>query len=375
MAGSENSGQSGRKRVTLRGLSTFGGASFHAGIHAWETAFNLNAKYLRMMADGAMKVAESNAAVQDLLPDCARRYVNYLGEMALVPGLALDHLRAGLEDRPAEPGDDGNADTAATGTYDINGCTVMLPFRVSDARQGVAIYSVSLDAVAKILDDLDVPYRPFRFGQDKTFLSIFIVDYRVTDFGSYHELGIGFSVVPNDGKWAAPGLFIVTQPLNQKFPFDAGIQIWGYPKVLAENLELTYPNESARLTVDKTADSALSITIPRGGRASSTKIPFYSYTVKDDKPHTTVFTRSGTRERVRMGGAVKVELGTKGEPGCLCATSGGETESSCVCEMLSTLGLPSSPLVHSWTEHMTGEFSAPGPIHPTATKPGKTKAS
>ncbi len=125
--------------------------------------------------------------------------------------------------------------------------------------------------------------------------------------------------------------------------------IWGYPKSLAE-LAFTYEPKRVRCQFGrgtKGKKHVMSLTFPRGGESASTEIPFYSYTLKENVPTFTVFTRSGRGEQSVAGGeGFALELGSD-DP---------------LAQRLRSLGLPKPPVMHGWTEHMSGAFGIPHPL-------------
>jgi len=237
------------------------------------------------------------------------------------------------------------------GSYLIEDKPVMLPARVEDASQGLAVYLVSKQPVQQILDaDPGQPFKALNLGNDRTPLAIFIVDYRQSDLGSYHELGIAFFVAPRNDPLAI-GMYIRELPVDEQLSCNAGREIWGYPKTV-QSLHFVYEPGSASCALIKSGSDRplLAITFERGGSESSHALPSYSYTMKRGMPHRTIFTRSGLNERIRLGGAgVKLVLDNH-----QAVASGG------VWQMLQASRLTNTtPILHAWTEHMSGEFGTP----------------
>ena len=109
----------------------------------------------------------------------------------------------------------------------------MLPVRIRDASQGLAVYRVGRKAVQAVLDEECSAFRAVDLGSDDTALEVFVVDYREGDLGSHRELGVNFFVTLKSQPYQAPGMYIKELPVDRRFTFTAR-KIWGYPKTLAD---------------------------------------------------------------------------------------------------------------------------------------------
>ena len=248
--------------------------------------------------------------------------------------------------------------------------TIRLPLRVHNARQGFVIYSVDRDIVqGYVSSGLSADFRAWDSGARRTPVVIFIVDYLDTDIGPYKELGIGCFVAPKDDPLAL-GMHTLALPVSEKQSVEAGQAIWHYPKKKYQ-LDFDYSNPTevtcalrAERATDEGQTLVLRLTLPRGGDGSSVDIPFNSYTNKDHLCFRTVFTRSGSGEAIRAGGANVKLIVEKAAPA-------GDQPSQCagppsVWEILDAFELrdhafPDSRKImfSGWTEHMWGQFSAP----------------
>ncbi len=238
--------------------------------------------------------------------------------------------------------------------------SVILPARVRDAAQGFVVYRAARDSVQDLLDtdpiveQTGVPLRTWDIGSGDTPIAIFLVDYRETDLGSYQELGIACFVSPQDDALAL-GMHFLTLYVNDPFSCDAGRKIWGFPKELAR-LDFDYKDKKVSCTLVEDGKDLLELTLPRSGSASSAKIPFSSYTLKKDEEGNcflvrTTFKRSGNKEMIRV----------KPKEVMLKVLNGGQQSPHGLHQLLFALGIDKNakPLLCSWTEHMSGEFSAP----------------
>jgi hypothetical protein len=277
-------------------------------------------------------------------------YANWLRDTALIPGIAA----FGFLDALGRSG----SDARGRRTVVVEGRPVMLPARIHAAAQGSAYYLVAADAVRRQLDGDSGRFRVLEVWPGRTLVTIFMIDYRESDLGSYYELGVAFFVVPKQTV-GAPGMLICVLPVSEEFSRAAGRQIWGYPKQLMAEMSIDYAQDQVSCSVDRSKPDVLSIALPRGGEASSLEIPLYTYTVRDGETWCTRFVRSGRREEIRVRSWADLRLASRRNRNCLCR---GAPEQPCICETLRDLGLPKPPLFTTWTEHLSGRFEQPHPM-------------
>jgi hypothetical protein len=335
-------------------ISQLGRASLASGEDFWSRYWEISSRYFERASVNAVSAGVGSPSPSgDLWQTFTREYRHYFAEMAMVPWLAAERFGAEL----------GRVGRAASEprqrTWYIQSKPVMLPVRIQDASQGLAVYAVSTRLVQKILDDKREPFRASELGGDRTPLMIFIAHYREGDLGTHGELGIAFFVIPQGDPSAMPGLYIKALPVNDEFSRDAGRQIWGYPKTMMKGLQIEYKDDyrekQACCTLWEGDRALLSITFLRGGTGSSTAIPIATYTLLHGRAHRTIFTRSGKGERIGAGGGqVKLMLGAEKD------LSDEQDDLGHTLRLLRTLGLPEkSPILHAWTEHMSGAFGIP----------------
>jgi hypothetical protein len=339
--------ETGNSLTVIDLLARLGGASVAAAADALRRL--LAAGRDDQVLSELLRAGMAAPSVPDGIRMLVGAYGNLMRELVLIPPLAaasfVDNLGAPMP-RAAPPG-----------SFEVDGRPVMLPARVRSASQGTAFYIVSSPAVAEILKANGEPFRAFEIFPGQTPLAIFMIDYRESDLGRYYELGVAFFVVPR-GRIAVPGMSIRVLPVNQKFTQLAGREIWGYPKSLMPHMEIAYADQEALCTVDRRRDDVLSITVPRGGAAASRDIPLYSYTSRSRTRYCTRFIRSGREESLTPRPHVDLRLGREDSGNCLCQGTGN----ACICRDLRKLGLPASPALSCWTEHMSGCFEAPTPL-------------
>jgi hypothetical protein len=237
--------------------------------------------------------------------------------------------------------------------FDATSREILLPVRVHDASQGLAVWTVDKRIVQDHLDNFQPPLKAWDIGTSRTPIALCMVDYREGDLDDYLELGLGCFATPARDPLAV-GMFIVGKlPVSTQLACNAGCQIWGYNKVV-ENLQIQYRDRQ----VTCTQGSAVSFTLPRRGDGESASIPLFSYTQKAGSWHRTVITRSGSGETVRGGGR-GVELTV--DP----------TAHTNLGDHLQYFGLVDeqgrlarAPLFTAWTEHMSAQLGAPSVMVP-----------
>ena len=171
-------------------------------------------------------------------------------------------------------------------------------------------------------------------------LALALVDYRDNDLGAYLEVGLLLFVRPRTG--GEDGNFIVHLPVDQPFTCEAGRRIWGFPKTV-QSITREDGDGTTTWTLTMDRELVLRLTMPRGGSDEAPPLPMTSYTVLDGEPHATTFSQWGAGSQLVLGGeGVVVELGE--HP---------------IAKELAALGLPSEPVLSTWTERMQATFETP----------------
>jgi len=113
-----------------------------------------------------------------------------------------------------------------------------MPVRVRKATQHMAMFSVDADAAQRMIDYSGLQvcrYRPRR-----AVAVLMLMHYVDSDLGEYYEYGTNIMVNPPGSNASglralqSAGAFIHHLPVDQSFTLEAGRNIWGYPKVLAD---------------------------------------------------------------------------------------------------------------------------------------------
>jgi len=215
-----------------------------------------------------------------------------------------------------------------------------MPAVVRDASSGTALFLVARDVAQGLLpgDDFEVSEAAPGLAQ----MVLGFVDYRDNDLGDYNEAMIVFFVRPKASPEAPEGTFIYKLPVDQSFTCAAGFEIWGFPKTV-ESIAIEYASGRATCRLTMAGQHVFTLSLPRSASGEDTgemEMLTYSYAAG---PVATAF-RQGGATAIADGAAVELELGT--HP---------------LADELRRLGLPTAPLLATWTEHMRGSFAAPRP--------------
>jgi hypothetical protein len=222
-------------------------------------------------------------------------------------------------------------------THDILGTPITMPVQVADASAGTVIFDVSLDAARALAPE---GFEVIETEPGRAQFALALVDYRVNDLGSYHEVGTILFVRPSGG--GEDGNFITHLPVDQEFTCVAGNAIWGFPKSV-EQIDVTQTDTSSRWVLTMGGELVLDVTVPRGGTDEMPPLPMTSYTLLDGRPHATKFTQGGSGSGMGFGEGVSLTLGT--HP---------------IAKELASLGLPDARVViTTWTENMQATFEEP----------------
>lgn len=314
--------------------SRLAGAAIASAADFWGRGVEIGARYASAMAAAARSADRRNGAAG------ARHLA---AELIMLPGLAVGRFGAALEPtaaRAAEPEVSGPVD----------GRSVVFPLRVLDASEGLVVYPVSLVAAQALLDERHHgDLVAVDLGRGRSALEIYVVDYRVTDLGTYRELGVALFAAPRT-RPRQMGLAVVEEPVSGSFACRVGVELLGDPKTEARLDFMDGPtSRGCTLIRSGSGTRVLAITVPRGGTGASTDIPYTLYSRPGDRLHTMQLRRTGRGERVVAGGAgVTLVLHDDADP---------------LSRALRTLGaLDAEPMLHEWTERMSAQVSRPVPV-------------
>jgi hypothetical protein len=317
-----------------------GAAALAASGDFWARSFEISARHL-----GAPGTAPGG------WPAGLRRAI---GELATVPGLALERFSTGLIGSVVDP-----VSTSDSEPQLIEGRPLLFPVRTMDAAQGMIIYPVAMERSQPLLDErFGGHFVAIDVGRGRAAVELYVMDYRVSDLGRYLEVGVGVFATPRQDPLAL-GLCVLEEPVNDPFACRAGIEAWGFPKSECTlDVEWRQGDCAWRATDSATGAPLLTLTLPRGGNGGSTDIPLRLYTALGGVPRCTVARRTGRGERMRAGGA-----------GIALALHGA-TDAAPLLQTLRALDLDTAaPTLHGWTEHVSVEVGAPRPLAAAAGRP------
>lgn len=225
-------------------------------------------------------------------------------------------------------------------SHTIAGQTVTMPVQVRDASSCTVMYDVDAAAAQALLP---APFEVVESSPGRANFALALVDYKDNDLGAYLEVGLILFVRPRSG--GEDGNLILHLPVDQEFTCEAGCRIWGFPKTV-QQIDRTDGDGSTTWTLVMDGELVLRVTAPRGGSDEQPAMPMTSYTMLDGVPHATLFTQQGTGSQLVLGGeGVDLELG-----------------SHPIAKELASLGLPSEPVLSTWTERMQATFEEPRPL-------------
>ena len=132
--------------------------------------------------------------------------------------------------------------TETVSQHVIAGAVLSMPVRIRKAVQHAAMFSVDAEAAQRLIDYSGL--RVCRYLPGRALVVLTVMDYIDGDLGRYHEYATNVMVDPPGvdhapGSWSPRGLrsagaFCHHMPVDQPFTLEAGITIWGYPKVMAD---------------------------------------------------------------------------------------------------------------------------------------------
>ena len=226
--------------------------------------------------------------------------------------------------------------------HTIAGTVLTMPVRVRKAEAHNAMFSVPADAAQKLIDYSGLQVCQHRPG--RAIVVVGFVRYVDCDLGQYNEFATCVMVNPPGSNARGlralgdAGAFVQHMPVDQTFTLEAGRQIWGYPKIMADFTV----RDGRPFGVDVSADGALiasmefgrGLAVPNTSRRQQLK----TYTHVEGTVRETRAEQRTSGVRVRIGGA-KLRLGD--HP---------------IAKELASLGLPKRPLMSMSVDHVDMTF-------------------
>src|SRR5277367_1515126 len=226
--------------------------------------------------------------------------------------------------------------------HTIAGTVITMPVQIRKATQHMAMFSVDADAAQHLIDYSGL--QVCRYLPGRAIVVLTFMHYIDGDLEQYHEYNTSVMVNPPGSNASGPralqsaGAFNHHLPVDQAFTLEAGIKIWGYPKVMAD---FTI-REGRQFGFDCTVDGQLVI-----GMEFRRGLPIWftprqqtqrSYSHRDGVTRETPFENRINGVRNRFGG-VRVTLGDHPYS-----------------KELASLGLPKRAMLNSFVDHVQMTF-------------------
>jgi hypothetical protein len=232
-----------------------------------------------------------------------------------------------------------------THAFLVQGQEVRVPVEVRSAKMVQASWLVPATAAQKLVEPTGL--RVVRMAGTLAMCSVAAVQYTDNDLGPYNEIAVAFVVEPHDGSGRGSLVggdvttFIHRLPVNQSLTCEAGRDIWGFPKWVAD---ITYQEHGRRTEVTMLDDGefVLSLAAPRGlVPTPPQELQMSCYSHRDGVLRRTPWTNRVSTARVSPAGA-RLELGTRHE----------------MATELRRLGLPKRPVMSMTVGHLEASFGA-----------------
>ena len=198
------------------------------------------------------------------------------------------------------------------------GVRIGLPVRYYDWSAIMAHFPVPVSAVRKLLPTSKL--KPAQLLPGTAILSMVAMEYRqIADVAPYNEFGIMVPVLyePTANIPGLPllfphwfrrfGLYVHHLPVTTQAAYDFGVEIWGYPKFVAE---ISFEDEGRVRRCRLRAGGKDIVTLEVKKLATRARsLNFYSYTVKEGQLLRTLIQTQGEFGIARFRGGASFTLG------------------------------------------------------------------
>jgi hypothetical protein len=122
--------------------------------------------------------------------------------------------------------------------HTIAGTVLTMPIRVRKADVHSAIFTVDADAAQRLIDYSGL--RAFELRPGRAVINLLLTRFFENDLGQYNEFSFCAMVQPQGSNvrglraFGDAGTFVHRMAVDGAFTLEAGRQIWGYPKVMAD---------------------------------------------------------------------------------------------------------------------------------------------
>jgi hypothetical protein len=200
-----------------------------------------------------------------------------------------------------------------------SGGPLQLPILYRDAFLAAGVFSAPTARVRELLPSLDLV--PLEKWRGRSLVGFAAFSYRDTTIGPYNELGIVVPVKfrPASRSRIVPALrmastlsfdlFVWKLPVTAEAALTAGVEVWGYPKSMAE---ITFEERPGQVVcrLAQEGEQVLALSVRRRNPSLKTYLEFNTYSVKDGRLlWTPVRGLSTGMARSFMPGAARLDLG------------------------------------------------------------------
>jgi hypothetical protein len=226
-----------------------------------------------------------------------------------------------------------------TTAYVIQGRTVSIPVEIRSARSWFATFAVPFAAARNLIAYSGlVPASPL---PGRAFCSLAFVDYADGDLDPYHEFAVAILVgEPGRAGRKPAGAFIHQLPVDHSFTCEAGREMWGFPKFIADIDIRPGARGAGECTLRHDGARVLTLTVGAGLPVPSRGTALDAFSYRDDVLRRTRWSLRADGSRLRLGGA-RLELGD--HP---------------IAKELRSLGLPRRALMSGSLHDVRMEFAA-----------------
>jgi len=190
---------------------------------------------------------------------------------------------------------------------DLGVARIALPIRYWRTDCFLALFAADLDAVTDLLPSSRL--HPVRVTGTRAVVAIAVFNYLETGVGPYGEIAVSPlctldrpapPVLPlATGYLRGLSAFVAHLPVTTRIAREAGRQVWGYPKFVAD-MDFDLRPESQRVEMAEGGQEILSLEVRRRGHVALETAPLTSYTAHGDRL---------VRTRIEMRGHVATALG------------------------------------------------------------------
>jgi Acetoacetate decarboxylase (ADC) len=191
--------------------------------------------------------------------------------------------------------------------YEIQGRTVSIPVEIRSARSWFANFAIPFTAARNLVAYSGLaPASPL---PGRAFASLAFVDYADGDLDPYHELAVAILVCEPGTTGRKPaGAFIHQLPVDQSFTCEAGREMWGFPKFIADIDIQPGARGAGSCTLELDGARVLSLHVGAGMPVPSRGTALDAFSYREGVLRRTRWSLHGEGSRMRFGGA-RLELG------------------------------------------------------------------